>query len=168
MDDQFNKLRDSHEPVLESIKNKLLTYTLKEHVLSEMVKNPDDGRWNHYDGETLSGVEELKDVLCEHLTDFISNNFSVTVKKNCDFCSCAFSVSHNCMVSGTEDCFNIHFEEALYNVGWQILAKANINRPYLRQLADEFFEILDIKCIFEKVEEMYVNEHSTDIIFHPL
>ncbi|GBN24859.1 hypothetical protein AVEN_161205-1 [Araneus ventricosus] len=137
-----------------------------------MDKHPDEGRWNLYDGETPAGVEELKDVLFKHLTDCISNNLSVIVKKNCDFCSCGFSVPHNCMVSGREDCFNIHFEEALYNVDWHILAKnfvnVNINRPYLRQLADKFFEFLDAKCIFEKVEEMHVNKHSTDIAFHHL
>ncbi|GBM84013.1 hypothetical protein AVEN_110143-1 [Araneus ventricosus] len=97
-DDQFNKLRDSHELVLESIKHKLLTYTLKKFVLSEMDKHPDDERWNLYDGETPAGVEELTDVLCKQLTDFISNNLLVFVKKNCDFCRCGFPVPHNCMI----------------------------------------------------------------------
>ncbi|GBM26027.1 hypothetical protein AVEN_18777-1 [Araneus ventricosus] len=89
-DDQFNKLRDSHELVLESIKHKLLTYTLKEFVLSEMDKHPDDGRWNLYDGETPAGVEELTDVLCKQLTDFISSNLLEIVKKNCDFLQLCF------------------------------------------------------------------------------
>ncbi|GBM92803.1 hypothetical protein AVEN_182695-1 [Araneus ventricosus] len=62
-DDQLNKLRDSHDLLLESIKNKLLTYTLTGCVLNEMNKHPDDGLWNLYDSETPDGVEEFTDAL---------------------------------------------------------------------------------------------------------
>ncbi|GBL96107.1 hypothetical protein AVEN_104339-1 [Araneus ventricosus] len=116
-DEQFCKLRDSHERLFESIRKKVLIYTVKKYVLSELNNHPDDGVWGLYDGETPSGINVLTGSLCKHFTDSISNTLSLIVRNNCDFCNSGFSLPRNCMTRSKQDCFGfvVYLEQGLYD-----------------------------------------------------
>ncbi|GFY03782.1 PC4 domain-containing protein [Trichonephila clavipes] len=167
--ENLDQLRDSYERVLKCVKNKLLTYTLSEYVVAEVDRLPEIDSL-YYDVDSPHGLHELFDSLCKCLTKYVSNNISLFVKLDCAVCQDDFILPkiHECMNVSKRDCFDMYFERALYNIDWKTLAvdfvNLNKNRPYIKFFRNDMFDLMEIENVFKKVEDMYVNEYTLDLL----
>ncbi|GFU47179.1 PC4 domain-containing protein [Nephila pilipes] len=168
--ENLGKLRDSYELVFECVKNKLLTYTLCEYIAPEVDRLPENELSLNYDADNPFGLYELTDSLCRCITKYIADNISLYLKLDCDVCQNDYCVPkiHECINVKKKDSFEIYFERALYNINWHAFAvefvNLNKNNPHIKHFSNEIFDFMEVEKVFKKVEDMYVNDYTLDLL----
>lgn len=161
---QIDKLCYVASCISRTVKEKLITYTLKKHILSEMEKKyPSVGGLSNFNKNTLYGVDELADSLRMCIFTELIRGMDVLSKKVCGDCKNGLifhNGSHECESLTKSRKFDMFFDEVLYSVNWEVLAREfvalNVNGPYFKWIVCDLFNVINGKNLFENFVEFYL------------